>query len=236
MNVLQVIQAFCGRTGLPSPSYVAGNTDLQVLQLLALLNEVGEDLTGRAYKWKVLTREASFLTVATEVQGTLTTLAPFAFRSIIEDTIFNRTRNLKVFGPVNNADWQAVKSAGFTGTVANYRIRGGQLLFIPAPTAGDSCYFEYTSRAPFLAIDGVTYKEYADADTDTFILPARLALAGLRWKWKYEQGLDYAEDLITYSEAVATEIGLDGTKPTLSLAPDSRVGPSIQVALWNTVP
>ena len=235
MNVLQVIQEFCGRTALPSPSYVAGNTNPQVLQLLALLNEVGEDLAGRAYKWKALIREGSFTTVAAEIQGSLSTIAPYSFRNIIEDTIYNRTRNLPVYGPVSPKDWQNVKSAGFSGAVSSYRIRGGNLVFLPIPASGDSCYFEYSSRAPFLALDGVTYKEYATADTDTFLLPVKLALAGLRWKWKYEKGLDYAEDLITYSEAVEVEKGMDGTKPTLSLAPCHSVGPSLSISLWNTV-
>ena len=78
MNLLALLQEFTTRTGIPKPTYAVGNTDPQVLQLLALLNEVIEELMER--DWTMLTQEATFVTPAAEDQGAVTTLAPNGFK------------------------------------------------------------------------------------------------------------------------------------------------------------
>lgn len=215
MTLLELLKQFAQRTGIPIPVTVIGNQDRQVIQLLALLNEVVEDLTDRPFT--ELTREAVFTTVAAESQGALSTIAPSGFQSVINDTIFNRTLRLPIFGPMAAKQWQAFKTMQITGPASQYRIVRGELLFMPVPAAGHTCAFEYLSNMAILGAD-LSPKSAFTADTDTFILPARLPLAGLRWKWKYEQGLDYAEDFRRYEELVSTYTARDGTKPTVDLS------------------
>lgn len=232
-TVLELIQKFCRRTGLPSPSLVVDNSDSKVVQLFALLNEVAEDLVRRPYQWQLLQREASFVTVAGEDQGLLNVLAPLGLRNIVEDTIYNRTMNQKFYGPVSAPGWQASKSARVNGLPYGYRIREGKLFLQPAATAGQECFFEYGSLYSFRGTDGVTYKLEATADTDTPLLPAHLLSAGLRWKWRYEKGLDYIEEFEAYELYVQQEIAWDGTKPTLSLEGGAKeLIPGIFVPRW----
>ncbi len=50
-TLLELIQQVTGELGLlPSPSFVVGNTDPQVVQLLALANRLGRDIS-RQYEW-----------------------------------------------------------------------------------------------------------------------------------------------------------------------------------------
>lgn len=230
MTLLELVQRFCSRTGIPSPSFVVASTDAQVLQLKALVDEVCEDLCKR-WTWTDLTEESTFTTLAAEDQGAIATLAPNGFLRILNETIYNRTLRLPLYGPMSARKWQAVKALPNAGPFYKYRIRGGHLLFNPAGTAGQTCAFEYASSFVVLASDLTTRKTYATADDDTFLLDATLILAGLRWKWKSEKGLPYAEEFSRYETLVADANGQDGTKPILDMgSPDASAMPGIFIS------
>lgn len=214
MSLLTVVQHVCRRTNLPVPQTVMGNSDPQILQLLGLLEEEGNDLANRG-PWEGLTHEASITTTATEDQGALTTLAPTGYRYIKQETLWDRSTRLPVAGPLAPAQWQALKAMFVNGPRYRFRIRGGHLLVNPTPPAGSSWYFEYASKHWILGVDGTTYKQYFTLDADTILLPEELVLMGLRWRWKKEKGFDYAEDFRTYETQVKDTLSRDGGKPTL---------------------
>jgi hypothetical protein len=224
MTMLTVIQNFCRRTNLPVPATVYGSTDSQVLQLMALLEEEGNDLAARG-SWQGLTFEASHTSLALEDQGAIATIASNGFRYILNETLWDRTSRLPVSGPMDSKDWQMMKALVATGPRYRHRIRGGKLLVNPAPPAGDAWYFEYVSQNWILGVDGVTYKQYFTLDTDTILLPETLVLMGLRWRWLREKGLDYAELFNTYEAQVKDALGRDGGKPRLYADQENYRGP-----------
>jgi len=235
MSLLTIAQNFCQRTGLPVPTFVIGSTDAQVIQILALLNEVLEDLVDRA-TWSALTEETTFVTTAGEDQGAMTTIAPKGFSRVLQETIFNRTLRLPIYGPMRAEQWQALKALPTTGPFYKYRIRGGRLLFNPVAVAGHTCAFEYASTWIVLALDGTTRRSAFAADTDTTLLDEKLILAGLRWKWRSEKGLDYAEEFRRYEELVNNASGRDATKPVLNMGAgvsDYRPGIFVPSGNWN---
>lgn len=201
---------------MPVPVSVTGSTDSQVLQLMALLEEEGNDLSQR-HPWQGVTFEASHTTVATEDQGAISTIASNGFRYIKNGTIWDRTQQIKVLGPLDSEEWQAMKAMAPTGPDYRFRIRGGKLLVNPVPAAGHSWYFEYVSQNWILGADLVTYKQHFTLDTDTILLPETLVLQGLRWRWKREKGMDYAEDMRTYESQIKDAMGRDGGKRVLDM-------------------
>lgn len=215
-TLLTVVQDFCKRQNLPSPSTVYGSTDQSVLQMMALLEEVGNDLAQRA-DWQALVREASHTSIAAEDQGAIATIASDGFRFIKDDTIWDRSTRLPVCGPMDARNWQALKALVSTGPRYRYRIRGGKLLVNPAAVAGESWYFEYLSKNWISNAAGTAFKARFTVDTDLILLPDDLCLQGLRWAWKKEKGFDYAEDFRTYEMQVKQATGRDGGKPTLSM-------------------
>jgi hypothetical protein len=215
MTILTVIRAFCQRTGLPAPGFVAASQDAQVVQLLALANEVIEDLVDR-WTWQDLVKEATFVTIAGEDQGAIATIAPSGFSRILQETIFNRTLRLPLFGPLAASQWQGLKALPNPGPNYQYRIRGGRLLFSPAGVVGQTCAFEYASRNAAIGADSIAKPAFT-LDTDNFLLPESLLMAGLRWKWKAEKGLDYAEEFRRYEILANNAAGRDGTKPRLAM-------------------
>lgn len=232
MKVL--IQTFCQRRGIPSPNAVAGSLDHQVNQLLALLNEGLEDIVDR-WDWQDLQREAVFVTVAGEDQGAITTIAPNGFLRIFNETIFNRSLRLPIFGPLRKDQWQALKALPTTGPFYKYRIRGGRLLFNPVGVAGQTCAFEYQSSWT-VTVTGQTgpTKTYFEADTDTCVFDDKVILAALSWKWLSAKGLDYAEEFRRYEMLGNNAAGRDATKPRVDMGEASnRMVPGIWVSPGN---
>ena len=237
MSLLTTVQYFCRRTDIPVPSTVYGTTDPQVLQVMALLEEEGNDLASRG-SWQGITFEASHTTVATESQGAISTIASNGFRYIKNQTIWDRTNRLPVLGPMDSQEWQTLKAIVTTGPRFRFRIRGGLLLSNPVPTAGYSWYFEYVSKNWILGVNGTTYKQYFTLDTDTILLPEELVLMGLRWRWKKEKGFEYAEDMRTYEMQVKDAMGRDGGKSILHMDDAAWTGPQpgVFVPSGNWIP
>lgn len=193
-----------------------GNADPKVIQMVELINEDGQELAAR-YNWQALTNESNFTTLATESQGLITTLAGADFNFICNNTLWNRSRQRPLFGPLSSSQWQMVKAQFAQSPWGQYRLRGNAILITPVPTAGDSIYFEWCTKNWCTDSTGVTGRTAMTVDTDVAKLDERLLTLGGIWRWKAAQKLDYEKDEEKYELAVNDAIGRDGSKPTLEL-------------------
>ena len=216
MSLLTIVQYVAGRTNVPVPATVYGNTDPLIVQMMRLLEEEGNDL-ARRHPWQGITFEATHTSLAAEDQGALATIATNGYRDIKNGTFWDRTNKLPILGPLSDQEWQTFKGMATTGPRYWFRIRGGKLLINPVPAAGYTWAFEYISKNWILGVDGTSYRQYFLLDTDTILIPEDLVLMGLRWRWKKEKGLDYAEDYETYERQVKDAMGADGGKRTLCM-------------------
>lgn len=232
MDLRGLVTEFCARTGLPKPPQIQGSKDAQVAQIVALLNELSEELVSRNI-WSFLTREAVFVSVNTEDQGALSDIAPFGFVSMLQNTIFDRTNRLMTIGPIEPHNWQYLKASSQTGPVSSYRINNGRLFLYPAPPAGHTYAFEYRSSFSVFDQTGSVYRDQFQLDKDKSLFSDAILLAGLRWKWKAEKGLGYAEDFRRYEEMLANACARDGTKPALSLSQNASGMPYVIVPPGN---
>lgn len=224
MSLLTIVQRFCERTGLPVPATVMGTTDSKVLQVRALLEEIGIDANSR-HTWQATTFQQLHTTTAAEDQGPMTTIAGAGWEYIKNMTIWDRSTRLPILGPLDAVDWQALKAVVVNGPMYQFRIRNGRFLVNPVPPAGETWAFEYMSKYWILGADGTTYKEYFTLDTDEPLLDQSLLLMGLRAWWKKEKGLDYGEDMRMYETQMKDAASRDGGKPTLHLDNPAWNGP-----------
>jgi hypothetical protein len=217
-NALQVAQDFADAVGFPRPSTLVGNTNDDPRQVLRLLNQVGKELASR-HKWQKMNFEATFTTLAAESQGDLPTIigATQVLKSIINDTIWNRTTRLKVYGPLAAQQWQAEKALTTTGPFPQFRVRGNLLMFNPVPTAGQTCYFEYASKCWCTDVGGTIPRVAIAADTDVFLVDDDLLSAGLEWRWLKKKGLEYAEEFQQYEYLVKNAIVDEKPRATLQM-------------------
>lgn len=236
-TALDVAQKFADAVGFTRPSTLVANTNDDVRQLTQLLNEAGEDLASR-HNWQSMTYEASFTTVATESQGTLTSIigATQTLKKIIDDTIWDRTQRVPIMGTLSPPIWQGNKALTLTGPYSQYRVRGNQIIFNPVPTAGHTCYFEYVSECWCTDSTGATFRTALGADGDIFLVPDKLLRAGLKWMWLRAKGLGYTEEFASYEMLVASAI--TNERPHARLRMDDeptrlRPGTVVPSGSWN---
>lgn len=215
MSLLTIVQDVTQRLGIGVPAAVAGSADPSAIQLLALLNRAGRALAART-NWMALSAEATFTTVATENQGALTTIAP-NLKFIVDDTIWNRTLRRPVYGPLSPQGWGERKAMVFTGPWNQFRILGTQLKFIPAPVAGQTCAFEYVTKAWATDATGVTTKTSFSVDTDVALLDEELLTTDLLWRWKASKGIEFGVDQQEHEGLVLDAMARDGSKPILNM-------------------
>lgn len=73
-TMLQLVQQVTNELGVSTPNSVAGNTNQDIIQILALMNASGYELLRRA-DWQELTKQYQFYTQYTQTTGNWTTAA-----------------------------------------------------------------------------------------------------------------------------------------------------------------
>lgn len=233
-SCLSIVQTICNRVGIAAPSQAVGSSDQQIINLVALLNEEGQELAAR-HEWVALQTEASYTTTAVEDQGLIETIAP-GLGYIINDTIWNRSLRRPVYGPKTPQTWQQQKAFAINGPWSNFRIKGNHLYMYPVPVAGQSCVFEYSTRYWLTDATGETGREEFAQDTDIPRLEWILLVLGTVWRWKKLKGFEYAEDFNTYERRVMDAMGKEGSRDFLSLSNtkyDIFPGVVVPAGSWN---
>ena len=240
-NLLTIVQSFARRTNLPVPGSVVGTPAAEVRQIVALLEEVGEELTSR-FNWPDLQRKAEWTSVATSSQGSIFDLTGEDFERIVPGTFYNETERTSFVGPIPLPEWQAY-AAGVNPSPNNiFTITDDELFLWPTPTAGDtlSLYWQtaFWISAPDISVGPLAATKAAfESDEDLPVFDATLMKLGLRYKWKYEKGLPYAEDMRAFEAAAMDKSSRGMLKPTLSMAGGtSGPRPAILVPLTSTIP
>lgn len=208
MTLLTITNRAQAMLNLPVTTTVYTNTGETQKQLLALCNTAG-DVLMREHDWQVLLTETSFTTVATEQQTGHT--LPTDLDRIVNETLWNRTTTDPVLGPLTSQIWQAQKAQVTSNVWSQYRLRGNSIYMLPAPTAGQSVYYEYVSNKWCQSSGGTAQSAWA-ADTDTGRLPEHLLILSTVWRFQEAKGLDYTQRYDEYEREKSKIIARDGTR------------------------
>jgi hypothetical protein len=218
LALLETLQEFCDRNGLDRPSVVMASQDDTIRQLRALANEVITDITNRGHSWAKFQKQGTFNTAAAELQTTIALAAPYGFKYVIPDSIWDRTERRPLFGPRNAPQWQQSEAINITGPLYSFRFWQGNVYMQPAPPAAHEIYFEYASDYSIQNGNGSAWKKRFTEDTDVFSLDEDLLLYGLQWKWRRRQGLSYAQEKQDYESLLAQAIGTSEQKGEVNMA------------------
>lgn len=225
-SLLQIVQAHSRRTGLPVPGAIIGTQNAGFLQLQALLEEVGDELASR-FTWTELRRPLSHTALAAADQGSLISLCGDDFERIIPSTMWNTTTDEPILGPITVQEYRELTVRETETTPARYLQFNGHLYLWPAPTAGDTIVFYWQSKAWVVSASGTTTKLYFTDDGDKPVFDEALMKLGLRYKWKQEKGLPYAEEMRAFETMAMDKAARTGTQGPVSMAggpslPDPR--------------
>lgn len=229
MSLLTLILSACDRIGLKRPTTVIGATDQTTRTLLAFANEEGQDL-AKLHTWQRLRKEATFVTVAAEQQ---TASVPSDWLKFVPETFWNRTSKRPLYGPKSPQEWQQMKAWTTSPVVDSFMLRGGLIQIFPAPTAGETCAYEYGSKN--WVDSGGSYFDAFQADADTTLVPERLIAMGVVWRFKQSRGLAWEGDYGKWETSFAQERINDEPATTVQFAAprERRPGVGIPEGSWT---
>ena len=222
MTLLTICQDAANLIGITAPDAVTSSTDTSTIQLEACANQEGRSQVQK-YSWEVLIQEGSHTTIAAESQGAMTTIAT-DFGRFSNQTLWNRTTDRRYYGPITAAKWQQLLAVVSGGITNYFRIRGGNLLMHPTPTAGESVKFEYVSKNWVDTSGGSTANaDKFSGDSQTTVLEEELVVLGVVWRFLKLKGLPYDQQFVDYQNSMAEYSNHDGASPILRMAGPSRV-------------
>lgn len=239
-NLLGIVQEFCKRTSLPQPITVAGSTDNTITQIWGLLNEGIQDVADR-YNHQQMKLRLVFQSIADPDYLALDFNSIDGFKHIYDKTLWDASNRRTVAGPKTEREWQYILTFGMSQAMYSYTIYNNSIYIYPNPTVPATQDFSlfYQSRfGVYSSTTGLTQESYL-LDTDVPLLPAYLVLADIKWRYKKEKGLPYAEDQRVFEEMLVNSIGrvpqgdLHLDRP--SWFEDDGL-PTLYIAAGNTIP
>lgn len=227
MSLLTMIQDAVLLLGIADtkPSTAISTTDTTYTQLVALLQEEGDEL-ARTQNWRFLKTAG---TITGDGATTLWSL-PSDFERLIPDDAFWSTRYpaVPLGGPVTDAEMLALKALPVTPVRPLWRFFGTQLEIWPALAAAEVVNYTYFSNA-WIVSSAVNVTRWV-TDADTARLPENILTLGLKWRWRKAKGFDFSMDFAAYKAERDRQAGQSGGARTISLAtslrPDGIWGPS----------
>lgn len=229
LSVLTIVQRALAGPGMKAPSSLISPNDDLGPQAIALLYETAEDMISR-FDWQELKADGSLTTTGVESQGSLATLYP-DLDHIINGTVWNATTNTKLNGVATSQEWQRLKRQ--LGTTASlngpWRVLGNTFYLLGNSTAGQNITFEYVTKKWLTTADSATPKDEITLNADLCRLPARVVVAGVRWRWQEAKGLDYSEAFRTYERFMESAAGDSIGTDVISLTPRRRKGDMVDV-------
>ena len=196
MSLLTICQNASDELEILEPTSVIGNPNSEVQKLLRLANKVGYRLM-KVFNWQVLTKETTYTSVATEEQ---TSFLAADFDRFCPETMWDRTDQYLISGPITGTEWQGLKATTYSDTEhRKFRYRGGSVYIIPTMSAGKTIAYEYISKN-WCQDSSLTGQSVWAADDDTGILDEELITKGVVWEYLNAESLPNASQAAAYEE------------------------------------
>jgi len=227
MTLLSITQDVAVLVGLQQPAAALTSTDLTTQQIVALLQQEGDELSG-VINWNELK-------VAGTITGDGTTTlwsVPSDYDRLIPGQALWSTKYpaVPLGGPITDAEMLALKALPIQPVRPVWRFFASQIEIWPALSSAEVVNYTYFTDQWILAADTVTKRDRWGADTDTARIPEKLITLGGIWRWKRAKGFDYSEEFASYEREKERMAGQSGGARTISMAsglrPDGIWGPS----------
>ena len=214
MSLLTVVKDVCATVGVQVPQTVFGGiaNNRTMQEMLALANEMGQRIAYDTRDWTRLRALGSCVGDGVQYQFPL----PANFkRMLLTANVRTTTRPTQPVAFVASEDeWlESILNNQFHMN-GQWIISGGALHIRPPLAAGAQAFYLYMDKN-CVALTGGGAGDAFMADGDTFLLDERLLKLGMIWQWKAQKGSPYAEDMGSYSDALANAMGHDQPAPIM---------------------
>lgn len=205
-DILNQVAAEIGLTPVVDPY---SSQDEAFIQMRYLLNTAGNELVI-AYPWELMNREAS---ITTGPGDTGVYPLPDDFYYMIDQTGWERSQNVPLFGPLSPQDWQYLKGRDLvTSTIyASFRLKEGTFNLFPQPPPENlDIKYEYISKN--WVSDGAatpTFKDEVTTGTDVPLYDKTLIGRYLKVKMLSAKGFDTDDAKEDFAQLFGFHTGLD---------------------------
>lgn len=238
MSLLTVVKDVCATVGVQVPQTVFGGiaNNRTMQEMLALANEMGQRIAYDTRDWTALkaiatfTGDGAFVPPQPDPLAVWTGTTAFALpanykRMLLTANVWRSTDTQQPMHFIPDADEWLQRRAYNASDIScgEWTIIGGQMCIWPImagpvaatpPVPAVTATFVYLDRNCVVLTSG-GYGDSFMADTDRFRLDERLLKLGMVWQWKAQKGSPYAEDMGSYSDALANMMGHDSPAPIL---------------------
>lgn len=201
---------------LPSfevPDSFVGNRNQTASLALAVARREGKLLAQWQDTWQVITYEE---TISLQ-DGVDKYALPAGYRSLVQNTWWDRTQNKPLIGPMSPQSWQRLKSSEIEQVFdRSFRLLQNWFLVHPVPTAsevGNILAYEWVSENWIRPQENVASQDNSGdrseftKDTDYPLFDHDLMTQGVKWRILKFMGLDYEEEANEYEKTKASVYG-----------------------------
>lgn len=217
-TAIQCIKQASAELGLPVPLEAAASRDQQAVQMLALLNAVGNELC-RMYEWQFLRKSATITLIAGQSEYAL----PPDFSKLMNDSLWEKSNIYQVIGPVSVRQWAYLTNSVTIAPDYCFIIKDRKFQFTPAPGGdgmgtGDITY-EFISDGWVQDADNpAIYRSTILNDTDVLQFDFWLCVKFLKLKTWEAKGLDTTHLRDDFMRAFSDITAQDHGAPNLAVA------------------
>jgi len=235
MTLLSVVRDVCAVVGVQQPTSVTTNlvANRTMQEMLALANEMAQRISYDTRDWTIFRKTTkmvggSGLTIdpldPAQVGCSVYAIPANYKRMLLTANVWRSTATLypMVFVP-DTDEWINRRSRNYYDAAGEWTMMGGNMLIAPAlaaavvgppAVAATTAYYPYLEKNCVNLTSGGSGDSFM-ADTDSFRLDERLLKLGMIWQWKQNKGTSYAEDMGTYTDALAVAMGHDRPAPII---------------------
>lgn len=209
--------------GLDPAADPFSSSDASYRQLKYLINTAGEELS-QLYPWEFLRKEHPITTDGNETYD-----LPSDFLYILNQTVWDRTNDNPIEGPLSPQDWSYLKGGDLSGSSLcyAYRMMQDRISFYPTPN-GPVFAFEYVGRNWVLdSTTGTTYIDKVQVGADTPMFNRTLLGRMLKVKFLEAKGFDTTKAQADLDQAFGLLIARNKGAPILSTKAGARAFPYI---------
>jgi len=214
MTILSVVREVCGVVGVVKPSslFASINSNRTMQEMLDLANEMAQRIAYDNREW---TRMKTSVTYQGDGVITAFDLPTNYKRMLLTSNVWRSTSSQQPMRFIADTDeWMQRRAANWYDAWGEWTLLGEQILIQPVMGVGVTATFSYLDRYCVKPAAGGLSDTFV-ADNDTFRLDERILKLGMIWQWKANKGSPYAEDMGTYTDAIAMAFGADKPSPII---------------------
>lgn len=209
MTILTVVRDVCAAVGvtLPSAVFPGINSNRTMQEMTALATEVAQRMAYDTREWSVL--KTSVIYPGDGIATAFSLPANYK-RMLLTGEVWRSTSTQQPMRFIPDTDeWMQRRANGDEDAWGEWTMYGGQIHIWPIMAIGVTARHAYLDKN-CIALASGGFGDRFMADGDSYRLDERLLKLNLTWNWKSHKGSPYAEDMGTYTDALAMASGADG--------------------------